>query len=145
MKNWLYESTEIDTIEKLPEGTVGFVYRITHTATGKFYIGKKILHSTRNKTLTKRETEEWNKPGKIPKKRKVVTESDWSKYWGSSKTLLAAIKESGHDAFTREILKPCISKKQMTYWEVYYQMRYEVLHIDSFNDNILAKLFRKDV
>jgi hypothetical protein len=74
-----------------------------------------------------------------------VTESDWSKYWGSSKTLLAAIKESGHDAFTREILKPCTSKKSLGYYEVYFQMIFDVLKIDSYCDNISGKWFRKDL
>jgi hypothetical protein len=145
MSNWLYENSEILEISQLPQDTVGFVYKITHKASGKFYIGKKILHSTRNKTLTKTEIAQWDKPGRVPKKRKVVTESDWQGYWGSSKTLAAAIKEFGKSAFTREIIKPCVSKKQLTYWEVYYQFKYEVLHIDSFNDNILAKMFRKDI
>jgi hypothetical protein len=145
MSNWLYENSEILEISQLPEETVGFVYKITHKESGKFYIGKKILHSTRNKTLTKTEIAQWDKPGRVPKKRKVVTESDWQGYWGSSKTLAAAVKEFGKSAFTREIIKLCVSKKQLTYWEVYYQFRYEVLHIDSFNDNILAKMFRKDI
>jgi hypothetical protein len=145
MKNWLYENSEILDISQLPKDTVGFVYKITHTPTGKFYIGKKILHSTRNKPLTKREIEEWSKPGKVPKKKKVVTESDWQSYWGSSKSLLTDLKSLGRGDFTREILKPCVSKKQMTYWELFFQIKFEVLHIDSWNDNILGKLFRKDI
>lgn len=32
----------------------------------------------------------------------------------------------------------------MSYYEVYYQMKYEVLHVDSYNENIGGKWFRKD-
>jgi len=37
-----------------------------------------------------------------------------------------------------------MTKKQLTYFEMYYQMRENVLHVDSYNDNILGKFFRKD-
>jgi hypothetical protein len=145
MSNWLYENSEILEISQLPQDTVGFVYKITHKASGKFYIGKKILHSTRNKTLTKTEIAQWDKPGRVPKKRKVVTESDWQGYWGSSKTLAAAVKEFGKSAFTREIIKPCKSKKSLSYYEVYFQITFNVLEVDSYCDNISGKWFRKDL
>jgi hypothetical protein len=33
----------------------------------------------------------------------------------------------------------------MSYWEVYYQFELKVLHIESYNDNIIGKFFRKDI
>jgi hypothetical protein len=32
----------------------------------------------------------------------------------------------------------------MSYYEVYYQMKYDVLHVPSYNENIQGKWFRKD-
>jgi len=143
--SWLYEQKEVTDITQLPEGIIGFVYKITNKETGKFYIGKKSVISTTNKLLTKKEQLAWDKPGRIPKKKKVVKESDWKNYWGSSKVLQQDVKDLGADKFTKELLRVCYTKKSLTYYEVYYQFKFEVLHIDSYNDNILAKIFRKDV
>ena len=145
MTNWLHGSQDYTTIEQFPEGCVGFVYKITNLENDKFYIGKKILHHTHTKKLTIKEKEAWNKPGKIPAKRKEIKESDWSKYYGSSKPLLADLRLYGPPNFTREILEFCFSKKQLSYYEVYYQMKFEVLSTDSYNENIRGKYFRKDV
>jgi hypothetical protein len=38
------------------------------------------------------------------------------------------------------------TKKQMSYWETYYQFKFEVLHGEnSYNDQIAGKWYRKDV
>ena len=37
------------------------------------------------------------------------------------------------------------NKKEMTFFEMYYQCRYDVLTTNSYNDNILGKFFRKDL
>lgn len=142
--NWLYENKEVIDISQLPDTAVGFVYKITNIETGKFYIGKKSLASVTNKLLTKKEQLEWNKPGRIPKKKKVIKESDWKDYWGSSKDLLLEIKQLGKEKFKRDILKICYTKSELTYFEVYYQFEYKVLHVDSYNSNILGKFYRKD-
>lgn len=142
--NWLYENKQIVDISQLPDTAVGFVYKITNIEIGKFYIGKKSLASVTNKLLTKKEQSEWNKPGRIPKKKKVVKESDWKDYWGSSKDLLLEIKQLGKEKFKRDILKICYTKSELTYFEVYYQFEYKVLHVDSYNNNILGKFYRKD-
>lgn len=143
--NWLLEGKEITSIEQLGEKAIGFVYKITNNKTGKFYIGKKSLESKINKPLTKKEQLEWNKPGRIPKKKLVVKESDWQNYYGSSKSLLEEIKQSSKSDFTREIIKICYSKKQLSYYEVYFQFEYKVLHVDTYCDNILGKFYRKDI
>lgn len=149
-KKWfIYENgriVEYDSVDKFPENCVGFVYKITNIKTGKFYIGKKSLFSNVRKKLTKKELAEYSGPGRKPTKKLVTSESNWQDYWGSNKGILQEIKEEGTDSFRKEILKFCFNKKQLTYWEVHYQCVNEVLLSDkSYNDNVLAKFFRKDL
>lgn len=137
---------EYDDVQKFPQGCVGFIYKITNIKTGKFYIGRKSLYSNQKKKLTKTELAEMLGPGRKPSSKIVTKESDWQSYWGSNKLLLAEIKEEGTTFFRKEILKFCFNKKQMTYWELHFQCVYEVLISEkSYNDNILAKFFRKDL
>lgn len=137
---------EYDSVKKFPQGCVGFIYKITNLRSGKFYIGRKSLFSNTKKKLTKKELAEHTGPGKKPTKKLVTKESDWENYWGSNKTLLQEVKDSGTSDFRREILKFCFNKKQLTYWEVHFQCVNEVLLTDkSYNDNVLAKFFRKDL
>ena len=137
---------EYDSVDKFPENCIGFVYKITNIKTGKFYIGKKSLYSNVRKKLTKKELAEFTGPGRKPTKKLVTSESNWMDYWGSNKGILQEIKEEGTDSFRKEILKFCFNKKQLTYWEVHYQCINEVLFTDkSYNDNVLAKFFRKDL
>lgn len=144
--NWLHEEKEIVDISQFPEGAVGFVYFITNIQSEKFYIGKKALYMNQSKLLTKKEMLEWSKPGRVPKKRKIRKESDWKTYYGSNKLVKEEVKTLGEDKFQRNILKFCFSKKQMSYWEQYYQFEYNVLfREDSYNDNIAGKFYRKDV
>ena len=149
-KKWfIYENgtvKEYDSVDKFPENCIGFVYKITNIQTGKFYIGKKSLYSNIRKKLTKKELAEYTGPGRKPVKKLVTSESNWMDYWGSNKGILQEIKEAGTDSFRKEILKFCFNKKQLTYWEVHYQCINEVLLTDkSYNDNVLAKFFRKDL
>ena len=137
---------EYDSVDKFPENCIGFVYKITNIKTGKFYIGKKSLFSNVRKKLTKKELAEYSGPGRKPTKKLVTSESNWQDYWGSNKGILQEIKEEGTDNFRKEIIKFCFNKKQLTYWEVHYQCVNEVLFSDkSYNDNVLAKFFRKDL
>lgn len=149
-QNWFtYEKGVVwdyGSIERFPANCIGFVYKITNIKTGKFYIGRKSLYKNITKKLTKAELAEIMRPGKKPTKKVVTTESDWATYWGSNKTLLAEVKQDGSDHFRREILKFCFNKKQLTYWELHFQCINEVLLTDkSYNDNILAKFFRRDL
>lgn len=149
MNHWFYSDPigihlEYKDITDFPEGTAGFIYKITNTQTGKFYVGRKALHHLNSKLLTKKEIEAWDKPGRVPKKTKVIKESDWKTYYGSNKQILQEIKESGAINFTREVLQLCKTKKQLTYYEVYWQMYLRVLHVDSYNDNVSGKFYRKD-
>jgi hypothetical protein len=65
-------------------------------------------------------------------------------YWGSNKEILAEIKLNGDIAFQRDIIKIINTKKELTYWEMHYQCQYNVLRVNSYNDNILGKFFKKD-
>jgi len=150
MRKWLYVSEKdksrfIESLEDFPENCVGFIYLIKNRNTGKVYIGKKSLYSNTNKKLTKKEIAEQTGPGRKPTKKLVTKESNWKVYMGSSKELLADIKEIGEDIYERNILYFCFSKKQLTYYEINYQMKYNVLEVDSYNDNILGKFYRKDL
>ena len=148
-KWFIYEDgsvVEYDSVDKFPKNCIGFVYKITNIQTGKFYIGRKSLYSNVKKKLTKKELSELSGPGRKPTKKLVTSESNWMDYWGSNKGILQEIKEEGTSMFRKEILKFCFNKKQLTYWELHYQCVNEVLLTDkSYNDNILAKFFRKDL
>ena len=138
-QNWIY----IDPIH--PEDWVGFVYKITNKTNGKFYIGKKVFWNNRKTKLTKKEIAEQTGPGRKPTHKVVTKESDWLTYWGSNKDLLADIQELGMDNFERKILTLCKSKKELTYWEMHYQCKEEVLLNNAYNDNILGKFFSSDL
>lgn len=133
--NWLYKESEIIDLNQLPEGTFGFIYQVTHMPTGKKYIGKKQLLSYRTLPPLKGER----------KKRKVIRESDWKTYYGSHPEVKKLVKESKED-FHREILQLVQTKKQLTYYELVHLVKNDVLEKeDYYNDNLLAKFFRKDL
>jgi len=134
---WLYKDKEINSIEDMPTDTFGFVYLVTHTPSGKKYLGKKQLIS--NRTLP---------PLKGSKrKRKIQKESDWKTYYGSQSEVKQLVKESKDKLeFTREIIIFTSTKKQLTYFETKLQFVNEVLENDEYlNSNILGKFFRKDL
>jgi len=150
---WLYKGLPVASIEGMPEGTYGFIYEVTHISTGKKYLGKKVLYFERNKKLGKRELEALREErkaqgigGRVPLKKKVVTESDWKTYYGSQKEILELVKEGNQEDFKREILQYVPDKKQLTYYECKYLFINEVLETRNnyINDNILGKFYRKD-
>ena len=146
---FIYENgnvVEYDSVFKFPPNCVGFVYKITNIQTGKFYIGRKSLYSNIKKKLTRAELALSLGPGRKPTSKIVTKESNWQEYWGSNKLILEEIKQGGTTPFRKEILKFCFNKKQLTYWELHFQCVNEVLFSDkSYNDNILAKFFRRDL
>mgnify|MGYP003630243877 FL=1 len=150
MINWIYENKEFDTIKN---DSFGFVYKITHTPSGKVYIGRKNFFTKRNKRLGKKELEIVREErklkkmrGKTPTKKLIVAESDWKLYWGSNPSLNKFVKEEGKEKFTREILEFAFNKKHLTYLETKYLFKLDVLENPKlyWNDNILAKFFTKD-
>jgi serine/threonine protein kinase len=149
---WKYKDSIIESIEEMPKSSFGFIYEVTHTPTGRKYIGKKVLYFERNKKLGKRALEELRLErktkgigGRTPMKQKIVKESDWKTYYGSHKEIITLIKDKKQEEFTREILQFVPTKKQLTYFECKYLFIKEVLEgNDYINDNVLAKFYRKD-
>ena len=145
---WLYKGKEIKSQADFEEHDVfGFIYKITNTETGKFYIGKKFINHKKTKKLGKKAI--LLQTGKGRKKLKEVSyvESDWIDYFGSSELLLAEVERLGKDKYKREIIHLAFSSKQLSYFETKYQFVYEVLEpqTNSYNSSILGKFFNKDV
>lgn len=140
----ILDSFEYKEISDFPLNAFGFVYKIVNKTNGKIYIGKKQLYHT-SKVKIGKEEKERNKKNNIWKDYKYVTkESDWKKYYGSSKLLKEDIQKLGNENFERWILKICYNSKELNYWETYYQFFEQVLIRDSYCDNIAGRYFRKD-
>ena len=133
---WLYKEEVIDSIEKMPKNTFGFIYEVCYIPTNEKYLGKKVLQF--NKKLP---------PLKgFKRKRKVVVESDWQTYYGSHQKIKNLLKEGKQDNFRRIILEFAFNKKNLTYLETKYLFKRKVLeNTEYINDNILGKFFRKDL
>ena len=150
---WTYKGQLITHIDDMPEGTYGFIYKVTHLGTNQKYIGKKVLYFERNKRLGKRALEALREErakkgikGRVPLKQKVITESDWKDYYGSHLEIKRLLEKDGPMAFQKQILSYVKSKKELTYYECKELFINEVLERDNqyINDNILGKFFRKD-
>ena len=81
---WLYDNKIFDS--DLIGDYYGFVYLITGEQTGRRYIGRKYFWQKR-------------KP-RTGSKRRVTSESDWKKYYGSCPELKEDIKQFGKLNFT---------------------------------------------
>ncbi len=134
LNNWTYDGKEVIVP---PEGMVGFVYLITRNDTGKSYIGKKSFWSHRTKKVVGRKN-----------RKHTIKESDWTTYWSSSDQIKEEVKTLGEDAFTRKILRFYKSKKELTYGELEYQVKLDVLTAKLpdgsrkfYNSTILGKFF----
>lgn len=143
---WIYFSLELEKSALLETiltgGAVGFIYKITNTANGKIYIGRKSFTASKKTAIGKRALAKMtDKRGS--KTKTVIKTSNWQLYTGSNKQLNEDIKNG--DEIDREIIHLCYTKKQMTYWELFYQMQYDVLRTPSYNDNVLGKFFRSDL
>ena len=117
---WWYQDQEVT---ELPEDCVGYVYCIENLTTGRKYIGKKLAKFSKTTYKTVK-----LKNGK--KKRQKIRgkiESDWLTYWSSSEDLKADVAALGEDKFSREILRYCNSKNELSYYEAKYQFEYDVL------------------
>lgn len=120
----------------------GYIYKTTNLLTGQFYIGKKNYNFKRRKLLTKKELAAITKKGRKPKYKTVTFESDWKSYYGSSESLLKDIEKYGKDKFRVEKLKDCVDKQSLTYWEVHFQMFFDVLFNDTYNGQILNRFYK---
>jgi hypothetical protein len=126
---WLYEGKPFTTDDI--GDFFGFVYRITNLQTGKQYIGRKYFYQFR-------------KPR--GKSRKVKSESDWKKYYGSSDELNANRKSLGNKCFKREIISLHNTKGWVNYEETRQLFLNNVLSEDEnyYNSNILGRYMKKD-
>jgi hypothetical protein len=140
--NWTYQGKEITDISQTPEGSLGFIYLIKNLSNGRFYIGRKSFMSTRKKRLTIKEKA---LPGNSRKTFKIeVKELPWKTYTGSCKPLNEDIKNG--DIYTKEILRFCNSKKQLTYYELKELFCNNTIEReDCYNGNIMGKLFPGDL
>jgi len=146
MVNWLYKGSKIENIEDFGEHTpFGFVYLISNTVDGRIYIGKKFLQHKKTKKLGKKAIAEQTGPGRKKTKEVSYAESDWKIYWGSCKPLLEDVARLGEDKFYKEILDLAWSSKHLSYLEAKYQFKTDVLETNSYNDNIQARYYRKDL
>ena len=117
---WIYQGTQIDS---LPEDCVGFVYLITNNVSGRKYIGKKLAKFAK----TTYKVVKLKNGTKKKKKIRSKVDSDWQEYWSSSEDLKTDVATLGEDKFTREILRYCNSKNELSYYEAKYQFEYDVL------------------
>ena len=131
---WLYEG-EPFTSDDIGD-QFGFVYRITNIKTGKQYIGRKYF---------------WSKRKPRGGKRRVTSESDWKKYYGSSDELKGDRKLLGNELFKREIISLQPTPGKVNYEETRQLFLNRVLQetLDDgtpafYNSNILGRYYRKD-
>jgi hypothetical protein len=144
---WSYQGRPITEISDMPEGTIGFIYKIINHQTGEYYIGKKSLYAKRTLPPLKG----------YKRKRKVIKESKWVDYRSSNTAVQlwfheheAAIETGNqdkiNDSLELKILRFCKTPKSLTYYEVEELFQNKVLQDElSLNDNILGKFFRKDL
>ena len=128
-KGSTFTSTDIDNF-------FGFVYRITNIKTGRQYIGRKYF---------------WKFRTPRGKKRKVKSESDWKKYYGSSEELKEEIQQLGRQNFSRVMLSLHKTAGKTNFEETRQLFVNGVLteQLDDgtpryYNSNILSRYFRKD-
>lgn len=126
---WTYNNESLCAI---PEGSYGFVYKITNIESNREYIGKKLFYSMKQKQVK-------------GKKKKYKAESDWQNYYGSNDQLLMDVDALGKDKFARHILRLCKNKGECSYYEAKYQFELDVLLFPKQYYNVwtMCKIHRK--
>jgi hypothetical protein len=102
INHWTCYGTEKHFVPN--EDKFGFVYIITNTKNGKAYVGCKQYYIGKSKKQSK-----------------------WQTYMGSSKYLKADIKKIGKKYFTFEVIAEYKNKRSLRYYEMYYQVKWNVL------------------
>jgi hypothetical protein len=84
-------------------------------------------------------------PGNSRKTFKTeITETPWKSYTGSCKPLNEDIKQGCR--YTKQILRYCFSKKQMTFYELKELFCNGVIESENYyNGNIAGKYFKTDL
>ena len=131
---WIYQGSTFTSADI--GDFFGYVYRITNLKSGKKYIGRKYFTQRRK-----------------PRggKRRVSSESDWKKYYGSSEELKQDIKKYGRNIFKREIISLHRTLGKVNYEETKQLFLNNVLMeaLDDgtpayYNSNILGRYMKKD-
>ena len=131
---WIYQGTTF-TSEHI-DNFFGFVYCITNKQNNRQYVGRKYF---------------WKFRTPKGKKRKVKSESDWKKYYGSCPELKQDIGENGKENYKRVILSIHKTKGKTNYEETRQLFTNNVLTESLtkgvpkyYNSNILSRYYRKD-
>lgn len=120
-------------VNEFPISAIGFVYKITRIADGRFYIGKKKLHFKKTKVVK-------------GKKKKLLVESDWLDYYGSSEELKNDVQSLGKESFYREILHICYTLSECSYRETDEIFKRNcMLDANSYNSWVSCKIHKKHV
>jgi hypothetical protein len=131
---WIFEGKSFTS--DLIGDNFGFVYCITNLVNKRKYLGRKYFWSFR-------------KPK--GKSRKVKSESDWKKYYGSCPELKEDVNHFGKQKFSREILSLHSTKGKVNFEETRQLFLNNVLTESLtegipayYNSNILGRYYRKD-
>jgi len=131
---WTYQGTTFTSNDI--NSFFGYVYRITNLQSGRQYIGRKYF---------------WSKRKPRGAKRRVTSESDWKKYYGSSDELKADRKLLGDNLFKREIISLHKTLGKVNYEETRQLFINNVLEECNengesayYNSNILGRYMKKD-
>ena len=142
---WIYNGSFITELNDMPEGTIGFIYKITNGKTGEYYIGKKNVLSTRKRKFGKKEIALLTDK-RLKTYEMITKESDWKSYRSSNKQVQEWFTDKENDQLELRILRFCSSTKSLTYYELQEQFSHDVLNdVSALNDNLLGKFFRKDL
>ena len=131
---WIYNGKAFESSDI--GDAFGFVYCISCNETQREYIGRKYF---------------WQFRTPKGKKRKVKSESDWKKYYGSCPELKEEIIQLGKQNLSRTILSLHNTKGQTNFEET-RQLFVKGVLTESlsdgtpkyYNSNILSRYFRKD-
>ena len=131
---WFFEG--IPFLSENINDNFGFVYLITNIQNNRKYIGRKYFWSFRTPK---------------GKKRKVKSESDWKKYYGSCPELKEDIDKLGRENFSRTILSLHKTGGKTNFEETRQLFIHNVLteSLDTggpafYNSNVMSRYFRKD-
>jgi hypothetical protein len=131
---WFFEG--VPFLSENIDDNFGFVYLITNIQNNRKYIGRKYFWSFRTPK---------------GKKRKVKSESDWKKYYGSCPELKEDIIKFGRENFSRTMLSVHKTGGKTNFEETRQLFANNVLteSLDDgipawYNSNILSRYFRKD-
>jgi len=124
---WYFYNTAQEFTPEDAEGYFGFVYLITHSSTGRRYIGKKFFTKSKTKQVK-------------GKKKKIRVQSDWLDYYGSNAELAEEVKGK-EDEYVREILHLCKTRSECAYWETWEIFsRHALLNPSYYNQWVSCKI-----